>query len=138
MRMALRASHTRPVAFFAVASIIVALPPPIVAGESQEVILTAYWLARARIVDPVEYKKYTDRIPGILARFGGRVLARGGRFKILEGPENFERHVVIEFPSLEQAEACFNSPEYEEAAAFRRAGAGINELVIVESGDATT
>lgn len=99
--------------------------------------MPAYWLARARIVDPVEYKKYTDLVPDILAKFGGRVLARGGRCKILEGPENFERHVVIEFPSLERAEACFNSPEYREAAAFRRAGAGINELVIVESGDAT-
>lgn len=100
--------------------------------------VTAYWLARARIVDPVDYKKYTDRVPEILSKFGGRVLARGGRYKILEGPENFERHVVIEFPSLEQAEACFNSTEYREAAAFRRGGAGINELVIVESGDATS
>ena len=136
--MALQASLTSPVAFFASASIIDTLAPPWVAGNLEEAKLTAYWLARARIVDPVEYKKYTDRIPGILAKFGGRVLARGGRFKILEGPENFERHVVIEFPSLEQAEACFDSPEYREAAAFRRAGAGINELVIVESGDATT
>ncbi len=100
--------------------------------------MAAYWLARARIVDAVEYKKYTDLVPGILDPFGVKVLARGGRYNILEGPENFERHVVIEFPTLEQAEACFNSPEYVEAAAFRRAGAGINELVIVESGDATT
>ncbi len=107
-------------------------------GTTKEATLTAYWLARARIVDPVEYKRYTDLVPGILVKYGGRVLARGGRFKILEGPEDFERHVVIEFPSLEQAEACFNSPEYREAAAYRRAGAGINELVIVESGDATT
>ena len=99
--------------------------------------MAAYWLARARIVDPVEYKKYTDLVPAIFDRFGGRVLARGGKFRILEGPENFERHIVVEFPSLEQAEACFNSPEYIEAAVFRRGGAGINELVIVESGDAT-
>jgi uncharacterized protein (DUF1330 family) len=99
--------------------------------------MAAYWLARARIVDAAEYRKYTDLVPAILDRFGGRVLARGGKFKILEGPENFERHVVVEFPSLERAEACFNSPEYIEAAAFRRGGAGINELVIVESGDAT-
>ena len=99
--------------------------------------MTAYWLARARIVDAAEYRKYTDLVPEILDTFGGRVLARGGKFKILEGPENFERHIVVEFPSLEQAEACFNSPEYKKAAAFRRSGAGINELVIVESGDAT-
>ncbi len=99
--------------------------------------MAAYWLARSRIVDAVEYRKYTDLVPAILARFGGKVLARGGRFNILEGPENFERHVVVEFPSLEQAQACFDSPEYNEAAAFRRGGAGVNELVIVEGGDAT-
>lgn len=99
--------------------------------------MTAYWLARARIVDPVEYKKYTDQVPDIIAKYGGKVLARGGAYKVLEGDVNFERHVVIEFPTLEQAEACFDSPEYRAAAAFRRGGAGINELVIVESGDAT-
>lgn len=99
--------------------------------------MVAYWVARSRINDPVEYKKYTDRVPGIIAKFGGRVLARGGRFKILEGPEKFGRFVVIEFPSLEQAVACHDSPEYTEAAAFRRSGAGEVELVIVEGGEAT-
>ena len=100
--------------------------------------MVAYWLARVHIVVPVDYKKYTDRVPEIIARYGGKVLACGGPFRILEGPENFERHVVIEFPSMEDAVACHQSPEYQEAAAFRLGGAGINELVIVESGDATT
>ncbi len=100
--------------------------------------MVAYWLARAHIVDPVNYKKYTDRVPEILSRYGGKVLARGGPFQILEGPEKFERHLVVEFPSREQAVACQQSPEYQEAASFRLGGAGINELVIVESGDATT
>ena len=99
--------------------------------------MVAYWVARARIVDPVEYRKYTDLVPDIIARYEGRVLARGGPFRILEGPENFERHIVIEFPSMERAQACFDSAEYKNAATFRRGGAGINELVIVESGDAT-
>ncbi len=99
--------------------------------------MAAYWLARVRIVDPVEYKKYTDLVPPIVKKYGGRILARGGRYEVLEGPEEFERFVVIEFSSLEQAVACHRSPEYREAAAFRRGGAGINELVIVEGGDAT-
>ena len=100
--------------------------------------MVAYWVARAKINDPVEYKKYTDRVPGILARFDGKVLARGGRYETLEGPATFERFVVIEFPSMDAARACFNSPEYREAAAFRRAGgAGRNELTIVEAGEAT-
>jgi len=94
--------------------------------------MKGYWVARSKINDPVEYKKYTDRVPEILTRYGGKVLARGGRFKILEGPEKFHRFVVIEFPSLEQAVACHDSPEYREAASFRRGGAGEVELVIVE------
>ncbi len=94
--------------------------------------MPAYWVARSKINDPVEYKKYTDRVPAILARYGGKVLARGGRFKILEGPQKFQRFVVVEFASLEQAVACHESPEYREAAAFRAGGAGEVELVIVE------
>jgi uncharacterized protein (DUF1330 family) len=98
--------------------------------------MPAYWLARARVNDPVEYKKYTDRVPAILAKYGARVLARGGRYQTLEGPEKFNRFVVIEFPSFEQGVACFNSEEYQEAAAFRRRNkAGENELVMVEAGE---
>jgi len=103
--------------------------------------MPAYWMAHARINDPVEYKKYTDRVPEIVQRYGGKVLARGGRYKINEGGEDFQqfhRHIVIEFPTLEQAVACFESQEYQEAAAFRRnGGVGIVQNVIVEGGDAT-
>jgi uncharacterized protein (DUF1330 family) len=96
--------------------------------------MAAYWLARAKINDPVEYKKYTDQVPAILEKYQGKVLARGGDFQILEGPDTFERFVVIEFPSMAQAVACFNSPEYVAAAKFRRTeNTGQNELVIVEA-----
>lgn len=100
--------------------------------------MPAYWLARSKINDPVAYKRYTDRVPEIIAKYGGKVLARGGRFKILEGPEKFHRFVAIEFPTLDAAVACHDSAEYQEASAHRKAnGAGEVELVIVEGGDAT-
>jgi uncharacterized protein (DUF1330 family) len=99
--------------------------------------MPAYWVARSRITDPVEYKKYTDRVPAILAKFGGKVLARGGRYRILEGPQKFQRFVVIEFPTLERGVECFESKEYQDAAAHRRKGGGEVELVMVEGGDAT-
>ncbi len=94
--------------------------------------MAAYWVARAKINDPEQYKKYTDRVPAILQKFGAKILARGGEFKILEGPETFRRFVVIEFPSMEQAIACHDSPEYVEASAFRKGGGGEVELVIVD------
>ena len=99
--------------------------------------MPAYWLARARVNDPVEYKKYTDRVPAVLAKFGARVLARGGRYQTLEGPEKFNRYVVIEFPTFEQGVACFQSAEYNAAAKFRRSGAGEVETIMVDGGDAT-
>lgn len=100
--------------------------------------MPAYWLSRCKVDDPVEYKKYTDRVPGIIARFGGKVLARGGNYEIMEGPGKFHRFVVIEFPTMAQALACNRSPEYQEAAWFRKQpGVGEVEQVIVESGDAT-
>ena len=100
--------------------------------------MSAYWLACCKINDPVEYKKYTDCVPGIIAGFGGKVLARGGKYQVMEGTDRFHRFVVIEFPTLEHAVKCHQSPEYQAAAAFRRAsGVGEVEQVIVESGDAT-
>jgi uncharacterized protein (DUF1330 family) len=99
--------------------------------------MPAYWVARSKINDPAEYKKYTDRVPAMIAKYGGKVLARGGRFQIMEGPHKFQRFVVIEFPTFEQGVACFTSKEYDEAAAFRRTGAGEVETIIVDGGDAT-
>src|SRR3954447_16578450 len=99
--------------------------------------MPAYWVARSKITDPVEYKKYTDLVPAIIARYGGTVLARGGRYRIMEGPEKFHRFIVIEFARFEDAVACFESDAYKAAAAYRRAGAGEVENVIVEGGGAT-
>jgi len=95
--------------------------------------MVAYWVARGKVNDPEQYKKYADLAPAIIGKFDGKFLARGGRFKILEGPEQFHRFVVIEFPSLEQAIACHESPEYREAAAHRKKDAASElEVVIVE------
>src|SRR5260370_11782495 len=99
--------------------------------------MPAYWVARSRIIDPAAYKKYTDRIPAIFAKYGGRVLARGGRFQIMEGPEKFHRFVVVEFDTFEQGVACFQSPEYEKAAAVRRNRAGEGQTIGGGGGDAT-
>lgn len=99
--------------------------------------MPAYWIARSKINDWPQYKRYTDLVPGILAQFGGKVLARGGKYEIMEGPEKFHRFVVIEFPTFEAGVACFKSQAYQEAAGFRRAGAGEVETVIVEAGEFT-
>jgi uncharacterized protein (DUF1330 family) len=100
--------------------------------------MPAYWIARSRINEPVAYKRYTDQVPAIIAKHGGKVLARGGKYQIMEGPEKFQRFVVIEFPDFETGVACFASQEYDDAARHRREnGAGEVETVILDSGEFT-
>jgi uncharacterized protein (DUF1330 family) len=96
--------------------------------------MAAYWVARSKVNDPEQYKKYADLAPEIIGKFGGKFLARGGKFKVLEGTEKFHRFIVIEFPSLEHAAACHGSPEYQAVAAHRKQDSASElELVIVES-----
>ncbi len=95
--------------------------------------MTAYWLARSKVINPENYKKYTDLVPDILAKYGGKPLSRGGKYQIMEGPEYFNRFIVVEFPTMEDAVACFESDEYKEAAAHRRDGSGEVENVIVDA-----
>ena len=100
--------------------------------------MPAFWVARSKINDAVTYKKYTDLVPGILVKHGGKILSRGAEYQILEGPTKFERFVIVEFPTLAAGVGCFESDEYQSAAAHRRAnGAGEVELVMLGAGDGT-
>lgn len=90
----------------------------------------AYWIARVTVTDPEQYKGYADLAPAAIKSHGGRFLARAGRAEQMEG-EGRPRNVVIEFPSMDDAIACFRSAEYQAARA-KRLGAGIAEIVIVE------
>ena len=95
--------------------------------------MTAYWVARSKVNNPDGYKRYTDLVPDILKKYGGKALSRGGNYKIMEGPEHINRFIVIEFPSMQDAVACFESEEYQSAAGFRRDGSGEVENVIIEA-----
>jgi len=92
--------------------------------------MTAYWIAHVTVIDPEAYQGYQALAPAAFAAHGARFLARGGAHEVLEGPM-LDRHVVIEFPSLAAARACYQSAEYQAARA-RREGAAVAHVVIVE------
>ena len=92
--------------------------------------MTAYWIAHVTVTDPEAYQGYQALAPAAFAAHGARFLARGGAHEVLEGPM-LDRHVVIEFPSLAAARACYQSAEYQAARA-RREGAALAHVVIVE------
>lgn len=90
-----------------------------------------YWIAHVRVTNPDEYAKYVEGARAAFERHGARFLARGGRHAEVEGPMGRERHVVIEFPTLQAALDCYNSPEYQAARRFRE-DAGEATIVLVE------
>jgi uncharacterized protein (DUF1330 family) len=92
--------------------------------------MAAYIIARVKVTDPEQYKKYTALTPAAIAGFGGRFVVRGGAVKVLEGPPEDRRIVVIEFPDLEQAQAFYDSETYRHARSVR-AGAAEAELILV-------
>lgn len=90
-----------------------------------------YIVVQAEVSNPEQYAKYSQLSPGIIARHGGRFLARGGRTETLEGPAGRSRVVIIEFPSVEHALAFYRSQEYQDARKLRK-GAGDAQFVLVE------
>lgn len=70
----------------------------------------ALWIAHVTVTDAEAYGKYAKLAGPAIAKHGGYFIARGGRFVQLEGKER-ARNVVARFPSVEAAEACYNSPE---------------------------
>ncbi|MCJ8520363.1 uncharacterized protein (DUF1330 family) [Pseudorhizobium tarimense] len=89
-----------------------------------------YWIARVDVRDAERYKDYVATAKPAFERFGANFLARGGEFVELEGGAR-ARNVVIEFPSLQAAVDCYNSPEYQAAAKIRQEVADA-EMVVVE------
>lgn len=95
--------------------------------------MPALWIAHVTVTDDEAYGRYAALAGPAIASHGGAFIARGGRYVQLEGVER-ARHVVARFPSVEAAEACYHSPEYQKALDHAR-GAAERELVIVETLD---
>jgi uncharacterized protein (DUF1330 family) len=89
-----------------------------------------YWIALIDVHDPETYKLYIETARPAYERFGAKFLARGGKIEAPEGPAH-GRNVIIQFNSMADAVACYNSPEYAKARDFRHK-ASTGEFVIVE------
>ena len=81
--------------------------------------MAAYVIARVKVTDPTRYQTYVQSTLPTIAKFGGRFMARGGQTVTFEGPEETRRVVILEFPSLEQAQAWYTSDDYQTVKKLR-------------------
>ncbi len=66
------------------------------------------------ITNKEKLKEYAVKARAAVENFQGKFLIRGGRAKSNEGDQS-PRTVVIEFQSFDQANAFYQSKEYQEA-----------------------
>ena len=93
--------------------------------------MSAYLIARVSVTDWDKYQQYMKVTPGIIAKYGGKFIVRGGQTVTLEGPAEKWRIVVVEFPDLEKAKEFYYSQDYAEAKKFRE-NAALAQFVVVE------
>lgn len=89
-----------------------------------------YWIVKADVYDQEKFLAYASKTPSALNKYGGKFLARAGRYEVVEGSTR-SRNTIIEFPSFDMAMACWNSEEYQEAKQHRLGTAEL-DIVVVE------
>ena len=91
----------------------------------------AYYIAEFKVTDPEGMKPYSARVASTFEPYGGRYIVRGGKIAPLEGEGPDNRMVVIEFDSVEKAQAWYDSPAYAQLKPIRHKNA-ISRVYIVE------
>ena len=94
----------------------------------------AYWVGIVNVKNHDEYKKYTDIAGPALIAAGAKILSRGGKIINLEGKE-MNRLVVIEFPSMDEAELFYQSDKYKKSLKYLNGNVCDRFLNIAESLD---
>ncbi len=74
--------------------------------------MKGYWITLCNVTDPEGYGEYIKLAGPAIEKFGGRFLARGGDQIKFEG-DPYERTVVVEFNSLQDAKDAYNSEDYK-------------------------
>ena len=76
--------------------------------------MKGYWIVKVNVLDLEKQKEYATLATEVVNKYQGQFLVRGGKQSTKEGKE-YERNVVVEFPSYEQAQSAYESEEYQSA-----------------------
>jgi uncharacterized protein (DUF1330 family) len=93
--------------------------------------MSAYVIAEIEVTDPAAYEDYRKQVPGVVEKYKGKFIVRGGKIESMEGGWSPKRMVVVEFPSMEQALKWYRSADYAPLIKLRQK-ASRGKLIIVE------
>jgi uncharacterized protein (DUF1330 family) len=93
--------------------------------------MSAYVIGDIEVTDPAGYEEYRKQVLAVVTQYGGKFLVRGGKVDVKEGGWAPKRVVVLEFPSMEQAQKWYHSPEYAPLIKLRQK-ASKGKLILLE------
>ena len=93
--------------------------------------MSAYAIVQINITNNEPYKEYLKHVTSIVEKYQGEYIVRGGKFKKMLGKWDYERTVVIKFPSYEVAIDCYNSDEYAPIKKIREENS-VGNFIIIE------
>ena len=92
--------------------------------------MAAYVIVDIEVTDPQAYEEYRTQVPALVAKYGGKYLARGGELEKVEGDWSPTRLVVLEFESMERVKEFYYSEEYEPLKKIRIAATKSNMVLV--------
>ena len=93
--------------------------------------MSAYIIVQINITNKNPYKEYLKKVTPIAEKYGGEYIVRGGKSKTMLGNWDYERTVVIKFPSYDIAMKWYYSEEYAPVKKIRENNSNGN-LIIIE------
>ena len=94
--------------------------------------MKGYLVGNLEVTNADAYREYREKAEAIVRQYGGRYLVRGGKIDQIEGEQKVGRLVVLEFPSLADAERFYRSPEYQKIIPLRQRNSDTHMFVLVE------
>jgi uncharacterized protein (DUF1330 family) len=84
--------------------------------------VTAYAVVTFDITDRSWVEPYLEKVADLVAKHGGRYLAKGSHHEQVEGDTRPSQLVVLEFPSMDDLRGFYDDPEYRPLRDARIAG----------------
>jgi uncharacterized protein (DUF1330 family) len=92
--------------------------------------MPAFMIVDIDIHDAPGFAEYGKQVPALVAKHGGKYLARGGTTEVMEGDWNPKRLGILQFPDTESIRAFLNDPEYLPIKAIRQRTAKTNAVAV--------
>ena len=92
--------------------------------------MTVYIIAQLKFTRRELYNRYQSRFADVFRKFRGKLLVADEHPVVVEGSWERDKVVIMEFPDEAAAQEFQTSPEYQEIAVDRKAGADAIVLTV--------